>query len=46
MAAKVALDLDIFLVLSETTSSVTCRELASRKGASVQLVGRSQVFSY
>ncbi|KAJ6006798.1 hypothetical protein N7451_004742 [Penicillium sp. IBT 35674x] len=40
MAIKTASDLDIFTVLSQTTSSVTCKELAARKNADGQLVER------
>lgn len=39
MAVKTAHDLGVFARLSQTTSSVTCKELAAGKNADTQLVG-------
>lgn len=46
MAIKTASDLDIFTILSQTTSSVTYKELAARKNADGQLVGQYHHYSY
>jgi hypothetical protein len=40
MAVKTANDLGIFALLSQTTSFVTCEELATQKNADNQLVGK------
>jgi hypothetical protein len=40
MAVKTANDLGAFDILSQTTSFATCGELAARKNADIQLVGR------
>jgi hypothetical protein len=40
MAIKTASDLSIFTILSQTTSFATCKELAARKNADLQLVGK------
>lgn len=39
MAVKIAHDLDLFDALCETTSFVTCEELAAAKNASDILIG-------
>lgn len=39
MAVKTAHDLGVFARLSQTTSIITCKELAAEKGADIQLVG-------
>jgi hypothetical protein len=39
MAVKTANDLGIFALLSQTTSFVTCEQLAAPKNADVPLVG-------
>jgi hypothetical protein len=40
MAVKTANDLNIFTLLSQATSVVTCEELAAQKNADIQLVGK------
>lgn len=40
MAIKTASDLNIFNVLCQTTTFVTCKELAVQKNADGQLVGK------
>lgn len=40
MAIKTANDLGVFTVLSQTTSFVTCKDLAAQKNADIQLVGK------
>lgn len=46
MAVKTANDLSIFSLLSQTTSFVTCGELAAQKNADIQLVGRYYPYSH